>query len=41
MDIVNEELGILEKITESDVIHQAKKVLKEENSSVLYYDIKK
>lgn len=38
-NLVNEELEILNRLTESDLIAQAKEVLREENASVLYYDI--
>lgn len=40
-NLVNEELEQLNKVTEADIIAQAQEVLREENASVLYYEIKK
>ena len=41
INLVNNELTLLNKVDEQDVLAMAKQVLREENSSVLYYDIKK
>ena len=41
ISLVNNELTLLNKVDEQDVLAMAKQVLREENSSVLYYDIKK
>ena len=40
-ELVNEELGLLNNVSDNDIQEAAKSILREENSSVLYYDCKK